>query len=188
MWVVGEYCRRIPLVAPDVLRKLAKSFCAETDEVKIQVLNLAVKLCLTNSKQTKLLAQYVLNLAKYDMNYDIRDRARFIRAFLFPAEPGNIQKMAKSIFLAEKPAPSIESRFKNREAYQLGSLSHFINARAAGYQDLPEFPEQAPDATLRNVEPVKPTENPWKKEEKAPKVSFNFKNPSNFKNYNVRPY
>ena len=39
-----------------------------------QVLNLAAKLCLTNPKQTKLLTQYVLNLAKYDMNYDIRDR------------------------------------------------------------------------------------------------------------------
>jgi hypothetical protein len=38
------------------------------------VLNLAAKLCLTNPKQTKLLTQYVLNLAKYDMNYDIRDR------------------------------------------------------------------------------------------------------------------
>ena len=37
LWVVGEYCRRIPLIAPDVLRKLAKSFCAETEEVKVQV-------------------------------------------------------------------------------------------------------------------------------------------------------
>jgi AP-3 complex subunit beta len=42
-----------------------------------QVLNLAAKLCLTNPKQTKLLTQYVLNLAKYDMNYDIRDRQAF---------------------------------------------------------------------------------------------------------------
>ena len=94
MWVVGEYCRRIPLLAPDVLRKLAKSFCSETDEVKVQVLNLAVKLCLNNPGQTQLLTQYVLNLAKYDMSYDIRDRARFIRAFLFPAggEQGRIQK------------------------------------------------------------------------------------------------
>ena len=40
-----------------LLRKMAKSFCAETDEVKVQVLNLAVKLCLTNPKQTKLLTQ-----------------------------------------------------------------------------------------------------------------------------------
>jgi len=170
LWVVGEYCRRIPLLAPDVLRKLAKSFCAEKDEVKVQVLNLAVKLCLTNPRQTKLLTQYVLNLAKYDMNYDIRDRARYIRAFLFPAgEPGRVQKSAKKIFLADKPAPSYESKFNHREEYQLGSLSHYINARASGYQDLPGFPEVAPDPSARAVEPPKPIDNPWKKETKPQK-------------------
>ena len=101
------------------------------------MLNLAVKLCLTNPRQTKLLTQYVLNLAKYDVSYDIRDRARFIRAFLFPAgggEPGQVQKCAKSVFLADKPAPSYESKFNHRQEYQLGSLSHYINARAIGYQ------------------------------------------------------
>ena len=36
--------------------------------------------------QTKLLTQYVLNLAKYDINYDIRDRARYLRQLLLPAE------------------------------------------------------------------------------------------------------
>ena len=78
VWVVGEYCTTIPTIAPDVLRKMAKSFCSEEDMVKLQILNLAVKLILTNPSQTTLLTQYVLNLAKYDMNYDIRDRARFV--------------------------------------------------------------------------------------------------------------
>lgn len=54
--------------------------------MKLQVLNLSAKLCLTNPKQTKLLCQYVLNMAKYDLNYDIRDRARFLRTLLVPAE------------------------------------------------------------------------------------------------------
>ena len=69
------------------------------------MLNLAVKLCLTNPAQTKLLAQYVLNLAKYDMNYDIRDRARFIRALLFPAEGGVLAKQAGVIVFL----PNMES-------------------------------------------------------------------------------
>lgn len=38
------------------------------------------------SLQTHLLYQYVLNLAKYDQNYDIRDRARFLRQLVFPDE------------------------------------------------------------------------------------------------------
>ena len=36
--------------------------------------------------QTKLLCQYVLQLAKYDQNYDVRDRARFVKALLFPSD------------------------------------------------------------------------------------------------------
>ena len=39
-----------------------------------------------------------------------------------------------------------------RDVYQLGSLSHAINAEAFGYQKLPDFPEDQPDPTVRNVE------------------------------------
>lgn len=39
-----------------------------------------------------------------------------------------------------------------RARWQLGSLSHFINAEASGYNSLPEFPEEAPDPTVRDVE------------------------------------
>jgi AP-3 complex subunit beta len=74
LWVIGEYSDRIPKIAPDVLRKMAKSFTSEEVMVKLQILNLAAKLCLVNPKQTKLLAQYVFSLAKYDQNYDIRDQ------------------------------------------------------------------------------------------------------------------
>ena len=170
VWVVGEYCERIPLHAPDVLRKMAKSFCTEEVPVKLQVVNLSVKLCLTNPAQTKLISQYVFNLAKFDENYDLRDRARFIKAILFPrGEPGKISKHAKKIFLAPKPPPTIESKFANRDEYQLGSLSHFINARAAEYQDLPSFPAIPPDPSVRTVEVPKPAENPWKKQEKQEK-------------------
>lgn len=54
--------------------------------MKLQVLNLAAKLSLSNPKQTKLLCQYVLNMAKYDLNYDIRAKARFLRTLLVPSE------------------------------------------------------------------------------------------------------
>jgi AP-3 complex subunit beta len=46
---------QVPKIAPDVLRELAKSFGDEEDIVKLQILNLAAKLYLTNQKQTKLL-------------------------------------------------------------------------------------------------------------------------------------
>ncbi|XP_041375514.1 AP-3 complex subunit beta-2-like [Gigantopelta aegis] len=156
LWLIGEYSERVPKIAPDVLRKMAKTFITEEDIVKLQVLNLSAKLCITNPKQTKLLCQYVLNLAKYDQNYDIRDRSRFLRQLVLPGEKGCVlAKYAKKIFLATKPAPVLESRFNDIDQYQLGTLSHLINARAHGYQELPEWPEVAPDTTVRNVsEPV----------------------------------
>lgn len=51
LWLIGEYCEHVPKIAPDVLRKMAKSFTNEEDIVKLQVINLAAKLYLTNSKQ-----------------------------------------------------------------------------------------------------------------------------------------
>uniref|UniRef100_A0A671WR99 AP-3 complex subunit beta n=1 Tax=Sparus aurata TaxID=8175 RepID=A0A671WR99_SPAAU len=163
LWLIGEYCEHVPKIAPDVLRKMAKSFTNEEDIVKLQIINLAAKLYLTNSKQTKLLTQYVLNLAKYDQNYDIRDRARFIRQLIVPTEKsGALSKYAKKLFLALKPAPVLESPFKDRDHFQLGSLSHLLNAKAGGYQELPDWPEAAPDPSVRNVE-VKDSVPEWTK-------------------------
>lgn len=63
--------------------------------------------------QTKLLTQYILNLGKYDQNYDIRDRTRFIRQLIVPNEKsGTLNKYARRILLAPKPAPVLESTFK----------------------------------------------------------------------------
>jgi len=94
----------------------------QEDIVKLQILNLATKLSITNPKQARLLCQYVFNLAKYDQNYDIRDRARFLRQLIMPSSTGAdehapptggaLAKHAKKIFLATKPAPVLESRFK----------------------------------------------------------------------------
>uniref|UniRef100_A0A8C5AIJ0 AP-3 complex subunit beta n=1 Tax=Gadus morhua TaxID=8049 RepID=A0A8C5AIJ0_GADMO len=157
LWLIGEYCERVPKIAPDVLRKMAKSFTSEEDIVKLQIVNLAAKLYLTNSKQTKLLTQYILNLGKYDQNYDIRDRTRFIRQLIVPNEKsGALSKYARRILLAPKPAPLLQSAFKDRDRYQLGTLSHSLNLKASGYQELSDWPAVAPDQSVRNVEVIEP--------------------------------
>lgn len=122
--------------------------------VKLQILNLSVKLYLTNPQQTELLCQYVFNLARYDENYDIRDRARFLKPFIFPLDGKDtvLSRNARKIFLAAKPAPLLESKYHGREQYQLGSLSHYLNIRATGYHDLPPFPTEAPDTSVRDVQ------------------------------------
>ena len=65
LWLIGEYCEHVPKIAPDVLRKMAKSFTNEDDIVKLQILNLAAKLYLTNSKQV--IARVILSTQLYQI-------------------------------------------------------------------------------------------------------------------------
>ncbi|CAH0562703.1 unnamed protein product [Brassicogethes aeneus] len=162
LWLLGEHSKTVPRIAPDVLRKLAKTFSEEHDIVKLQVMNLAVKLYITNPEQTELLCQYILNLARYDQNYDIRDKARLLKQFI-PGENGYLASQGANIFLAPKPAPLLQSQLNDQEDLQLGSLSHYIKQRAFGYEPLPPFPEQPPQGDVRNVEPIVEEETKQKK-------------------------
>ncbi|KAH9481592.1 AP-3 complex subunit beta-2 [Psilocybe cubensis] len=102
VWLVGQYAgadvspstSTIPGVlgapegmadwAPDVLRKLAKSFAEETVLVKLQVVTLAAKLFVLSpfDRRIGMLTRYVFSLARYDVNYDLRDRGRMLSALL----------------------------------------------------------------------------------------------------------
>jgi AP-3 complex subunit beta len=166
LWIIGEYSSHVPKIAPDVLRQMAQTFPQEEAIVKLQVLNLAAKLYIVNTKQTKLLVSYVLNLAKYDMNYDLRDRARLIRAIILTKDT-KLHKKAKKFFLSEKPAPNLRSTFSDRDRFQVGTMSHVLNKECAGWKPLPEFPEDMPDPSVREVV----EEKPWEAEEKS-KASF----------------
>ena len=59
-----------------------------------------------------------------------------------------------------------------RDQYQLGTLSHVINARANGYQEIPDWPSEAPDPSVRNVEVVKPWPETHKAKQADKKKSF----------------
>jgi AP-3 complex subunit beta len=126
-WLVGQYAQNLEKIAPDVLRKATKSFINEADIVKLQIINLGAKLYSLNSTDQilNLLFQYVLNLARYDLNYDIRDRARLLRGLILQGitfDNGEIEEAQssgsvknsilrenlKQILLCEKEAPSEE--------------------------------------------------------------------------------
>ncbi|CAF4603482.1 unnamed protein product, partial [Rotaria magnacalcarata] len=42
----------------------------------------------------------------------------------------------------------------DHDQYTLGTLSFVIDQEATGYKDLPEFPLEAPDSSVRNVEVI----------------------------------
>ena len=216
LWIIAEFCSRnfkAYQLAPDVLRKFSKRFSSETNLVKLQILNLAAKIHVAsldrfhlpffqdNDEKAKvfdrnrlvLLTTYIFNLAKYDLNYDIRDRARFLRSLLAAAEGANFERVRKILFVKETPPvssisspsktsdqvllptennhddntngaefqipteadkPRINLRKRTKDAtsdYRIGTLAHFLNQKTPGYEELPGFPEVAPDPAVRNI-------------------------------------
>jgi AP-3 complex subunit beta len=93
-----------------------------------------VKLFLTNPAQTKEMFKYVLELAKYDLNYDIRDKARLMRGILFAPSSPTLAQQAQRLFITTKPAPSTAGTEETKGSeYALGSLSHVVGHKALGY-------------------------------------------------------
>lgn len=169
VWLVGEYCEKIPQRAPDTLRILAKTFVEEDPIVKLQVLTLAAKLYLSVTPappRCEEILKYILQLAKYDQSYDIRDRARLIRQLLFaPEADGELRAAARALFLAEKPVPELRGLFSHSFDYTLASLSHLLHDAAPGYEPLPDFPEEVPDSSVRNPVPLDGEEQQQQDEE-----------------------
>eukprot|EP01083_Nonionella_stella_P193301 714077_1 len=183
VWIIGEYREMIPEIVPDVLRCLAKNFTNEEDEVKLQILNLAFKMFLLNPKTTQLLFKYVLDLCKFDLNYDIRDRARFIKRVFLSKKKNNkdlsvktdlesqesaaVRTVVQEMLLSVKPTSEEYGPFHDRTRFVLGSLSHFVSHSVGGsYKALEGFQpaDCVPDSSTRDR----------KDDEKSKKFSENF--------------
>jgi len=61
----------------------------QTTEVKLQICTLAAKLLVLSptSQPLRLLSRYVFSLARYDANYDVRDRTRMLVSLLAGLAP-----------------------------------------------------------------------------------------------------
>ncbi|KAK6729555.1 hypothetical protein RB195_006539 [Necator americanus] len=147
VWLVATHVEKVPNIAPDLLRILAKNFVNEDEIVKVETLKLAVKLWMVQRQDSEKLVHYVFQLARFDLSYDVRDRCRFLRNLLF--NTAVLSQHAEEIFMAKKPAPALQSSFKEREQFQLGTLSHVLNQRCVRYHDLPNFPQVSSDPSLR---------------------------------------
>ncbi|KAI8391030.1 adaptin N terminal region-domain-containing protein [Radiomyces spectabilis] len=158
--LIGHHAKELPKVGPDVLRQAVKSFTEESTTSKLQILTLSAKLvCLNPSHPTlNKLNQYVLNLARYDLNYDLRDRARFLRALTIPNASDDqpqlniLKDHMKDILFSDKVPAIIQSDVINASDYTIGSLSLLASQALPGYEPLPDYPEEQPDPSVRDVE------------------------------------
>ncbi|KAE9615050.1 hypothetical protein Lal_00048219 [Lupinus albus] len=159
IWMLGEYCslgELIPRMLSTVLKYLAWCFPSEAIETKLQILNTTAKvlLCIKGEDIWTLrkVWSYVIELAECDLNYDIRDRSRFLKKLLSSnLEPQHLDEensesqtrdpsyvLAECIFGRQIKAVTVSSESINYRFYLPGSLSQLVFHAAPGYEPLPK--------------------------------------------------
>ena len=182
LWMGGEFSTLgddVALATLEMLRLAAKSYARadppESSGVRSAVLGLAAKLSLlqrsaginVDRPEVKLLLEYVLNLARWDTDVDIRDKARMLRGLTLdgkldglkvgapadsedPLEPEEGTAAAEAMLLVRKKPPVLAAPAPDRSAWTMGSLSHLMCHRAPGYEPLPDWAEVGSDPSLRD--------------------------------------
>lgn len=173
IWIVGEFTGASNnSIAPDILRRLLKSFAQEPEKVRYEILVLAAKVFtveldefknqhrdddlealqafLTDNIISKMF-QHALHLAKYDPSYDTRDRARMFHVLL---NTESAQSQLASLFLqVPKPNPtmSLPTGTKNSDIKSVSSalLEYFETNDWTADESL------LPSSTVRKEVPVK---------------------------------
>lgn len=168
IWLIGELSDALKKVAPDILRILAINYVDESTETKMQIMNLAIKLALQfpDDEPVQLLMTYVLEMSRYDLNTDLRDRARFMTSMmgLAPASESEenpedesalaeLADHAKTIMLAPKLPPvtllgSVD--FEGLPNFNIGSLSALVGHYVSGFENIMNWPEHQPDSSVRD--------------------------------------
>lgn len=156
IWIIGEYNtigEIIPRMLTTVLTYLAWCFASEAQETKLQILNTAVKVLLCAKGKDlwtfKSVLSYVLELAKCDLSYDVRDRAHILKELMSCYLGQDLEEetdclpqkdipqiLAECIFRGQRKPMSPEPI--NFRFYLPGSLSQIVLHAAPGYEPLPK--------------------------------------------------
>ncbi|KAH8154852.1 uncharacterized protein LAJ45_01383 [Morchella importuna] len=162
IWLVGEFAgvNGGDNVAADTLRLLAKTFVLEGEAAKLQIVLLAAKVRGRGGggeekHPVALLFAYITLLARYDLSYDLRDRARLYKSIL--STPSSTP-LATLLLLAPKPTPQAPSPSTGREKYIVGSAAMVVGEGedVSGYEPLEDWVSEsrAPSPSVRDVAPV----------------------------------
>ncbi|KAJ7903631.1 adaptin N terminal region-domain-containing protein [Mycena olivaceomarginata] len=160
LWLVGQYSASnepssgpegVVEWAPDVLRKSAKGFATESPLVKLQIITLAAKLLvLSPSDRTlSLIGGYVFSLARYDLNYDVRDRARMITSLLSGL---GLSEAVRLVLFEGKIGVADTEEELDLNVAALGSLGMITHKPMHGDTHLPDWLERGVESSLRDTE------------------------------------
>lgn len=175
IWLIGEFYEKVQIVATEALRLLARGFVREAAEVKLQILNLAAKVVAWNESgkegdleqdlpyavpdnvRLKLL-EYVISCAKYDRDYDVRDKARMFQLLFVSNANTSLFSSACKAFVSRKPIPesvAVTAWSTSDEDMGpdviIGSLAHVLTGRRlSGFRPLERWAEEDTVAALRD--------------------------------------
>jgi AP-3 complex subunit beta len=171
IWMAAEHANSpcLKAVAPDLLRLLASAFITSDVLVRMQILNLATKMTLLRPEDASVdsVASYVLELASFDPNHNVRDQARFMIAMLGMASSDGADVDTAALVALRAKAPSIMLRSKlpplsvstdaavvggssGSHFFDVASMSSLVGYRMPCYVDLPPWSTTEPNPTIRD--------------------------------------
>jgi len=125
----------MPTLALETLRRLTINFSQEQDrEVKNQVINAVVRLYQDSQGERQARARsllaYLLELCKFDMHYDLRDKGRLLSAVFFEESPLRILEKSKLLAVREEVSVLAEA------PYLPNTVSRLLGRKVEGYSKL----------------------------------------------------
>jgi len=151
-----EHALKLDQLAPEVLRRVAATFVEETSATKLQLITSVTKQRLTQPGNAQLAAlhRYVISVARYDQDYDVRDRARYLRMLVPPegddVTPSALSAHSQAILLCSKPHPPLPTLAEFRCNYTMGTLSFMVQHAAPAYFALAPHPLRPSDPSIRD--------------------------------------
>ncbi|KAJ2801855.1 AP-3 complex subunit beta [Coemansia guatemalensis] len=163
--------------ALDVLRRGARGFADEGILAKQQIVELSVRLrhgavgdgILATALQPHAhtlaaLHAHVFTLARYDVSFDVRDRARALRALVpLPddaALPPHVATAAHELLGSAAAVAALAATARPPPEFALGSLALALGRALPGYEPLPDWPATPPAAVDRGPLPSAVTAAP----------------------------
>ncbi|CAL1715981.1 unnamed protein product [Somion occarium] len=161
---------RHPKARACVLWLVAGFFTKETPYVKLQTVTLAAKLLVLcpSDRTLGLLNRYVLSLARYDLNFDVRDRARMLGSLLSGVtsvlhsdedgheDQGGVvlrREQVKMVLFEGKQDVSLDTGIPVDDRHALlGSLSAVVGRDLTYDSYLPDWLEEGTESSLRDSE------------------------------------